>query len=152
MTVERHPTEARRSLGWLLRLPYAQLSERVYGGLAARGFPDIRTAHGAVFRHILPSGSRLTELAEAAGMTKQGMAYLVEGLTGAGYLESRPDPADGRARRIHLTRRGQAVMEALLELSEEAEEEFGRRIGAAKLARLRTLLEELAEELSPAKG
>lgn len=151
MTLERHPTEARRSLGWLLRLPYSHLSERVYGSIAARGFPDIRAAHGAVFRHILPSGSRLTELAEAAGMTKQGMAYLVEGLTAAGYLESRPDPADGRARRIHLTRRGQSVTEALLALSEEAEAEFGRRIGPNKLARLRALLEELAEELSPVK-
>ena len=28
-------------------------------------------------------------------MTKQSMAYLVEGLATAGYLEVSPDPADG---------------------------------------------------------
>jgi hypothetical protein len=58
------PTEARRTLGALLRLPYAALVDRVYGHLAERGFPEIRVAHGAVLRHIRPAGSRLTELAE----------------------------------------------------------------------------------------
>ncbi|WP_135466647.1 MarR family winged helix-turn-helix transcriptional regulator [Crenalkalicoccus roseus] len=143
----RNAPESHRTLGWLLRLPYAVLAERVYGGLAARGFPDIRPAHGSLFRHIRPEGSRLTELAEQAQMTKQSMAYLVQSLSEGGYVETVPDPEDGRARLVRLTPRGRQVLETLLALSAEAEAALAARLGARKMARLRGLLEELAERL-----
>ena len=142
---DRNVTETRRTLGALLRLPYEALAARVYGGLAARGFGDIRVAHSAVFRHIAPSGSRITELAERAGMTKQSMAYLVEGLAAGGYLRVGPDPDDGRARRVCLTARGGDALETLLELSAEAEADIARRIGTRRLATLKAILGELAE-------
>jgi DNA-binding MarR family transcriptional regulator len=145
--MDRNIAEHHRTLGALLRLPYEVLARRVYGGLAERGFPDIRIAHSAVFRHITPRGSRVTELAERAQMAKQSMAYLVESLTEAGYLTSVPDPADGRARLVRLTARGRRVWDALIALSAEAEAEFAQRLGAAKVARLRKLLEELAKQI-----
>jgi DNA-binding MarR family transcriptional regulator len=138
---DRPAPERRRTLGALLRLPYEALSREVHGGLAARGFPEIRPAHAAVFRHIAPGGSRLTALAERAGMTKQSMAYLVEGLEAAGHLRSAPDPADGRARIIRLTGKGQRVLGALLDLDAEAEARLAERIGTRRAARLRRALE-----------
>jgi DNA-binding MarR family transcriptional regulator len=144
---ERPAPERHRTLGALLRLPYEALSRDVYGGLAARGFPEIRPAHSAVFRHIAPGGSRLTALAERAGMTKQSMAYLVEGLEAAGHLRARPDPQDGRARLIRLTPKGERVMEALLELGAEAEARLAERIGARRAARLRRALEHWVEAI-----
>jgi hypothetical protein len=41
-----------------------------YASLAEKGFPEIRPAHSAVFRNISPGDSRLTDLADQAGMTK----------------------------------------------------------------------------------
>lgn len=146
------PTEARRTLGALLRLPYAALVGRVYGGLAARGFPEIRVAHGAVLRHIRPSGSRLTELAERAGMAKQSMAYLVEDLTGLGFLAAVPDPSDGRARLVRLTAKGRKLMVAMLELSGEAEEELVAKVGAADMRTLRRVLEKVVAALEAQPG
>ena len=143
------PTEARRTLGALLRLPYAALVGRVYGRLAGRGFPGIRVAHGAVLRHIRPSGSRLTELAERAGMAKQSMAYLVEDLTGLGFLGSVPDPSDGRARLVRLTAKGRRLMAVMLALSAEAEEELAAKIGAAEMRTLRRVLEKVVAALEP---
>ena len=137
-------SERRRTLGALLRLPYEALARQVYGGLAARGFADIRIAHSSVFRYIDADGSRLTELAERAGMAKQSMAYLVESLSAGGYLTSVPDPRDGRAKLVRLTPRGHAVWETLIALSAEAEAALAARLGAEKLRRLRALLEELA--------
>jgi len=143
-------TEQRRTLGALLRLSYEALQREVYGGLAARGFPEIRPAHSAVFRHIGPQGSRLTALAERAGMTKQSMAYLVEGLAAAGHVTSAPDPDDGRARIVRLTARGERVLAALLALSAEAEARVAERIGERRATKLRRYLEHwvaaLAEE------
>ncbi|MBR0670266.1 MarR family winged helix-turn-helix transcriptional regulator [Neoroseomonas soli] len=143
----RPVTEQRRTLGALLRLSYEALQREVYGGLAARGYPEIRPAHSAVFRHIGPDGSRLTTLAERAGMTKQSMAYLVDGLAAAGHLTSTPDPADGRARIVRLTAKGQGVLAALLALSAEAEARVAGRIGERRAGKLRRYLEQLAAAL-----
>ena len=137
----RPVTERQRTLGALLRLPYEALQREVYGGLAARGFPEIRPAHSAVFRHIAPEGSRLTALAERAGMTKQSMAYLVDGLAAAGHLTSTPDPVDGRARIVRLTPKGEGVLAALLALSAEAEARVAERIGEKRAGKLRRYLE-----------
>lgn len=139
---DRPAPERQQTLGALLRLPYEALQREVYGGLAARGFPEIRPAHSAVFRHIAPGGSRLTTLAERAGMTKQSMAYLVDGLEAAGHLRTAPDPHDGRARLAHLTPKGERVLAALLDLSTEAEARMAGRIGAKRASRLRRALEE----------
>lgn len=139
-----HPA-GQGTLGALLRDAYEWLAARVYGGLAARGFPEIRRAHSGVLRHIRPDGSRLTELAQAAGMAKQSMAYLVEDLAALGHVETVPDPEDGRARRVRLTARGRRLMEALLALSAEAERELAARIGARDAAALRRALEKLSD-------
>lgn len=138
---DRPATERHRTLGALLRLSYEALQREVYGRLATRGFPEIRPAHSAVFRHIAPGGSRLTALAERAGITKQSMAYLVEGLEAAGHLRGAPDPADGRARLVRLTPKGESVLAALLELSAEAEARVAARIGEKRAGRLRRALE-----------
>jgi DNA-binding MarR family transcriptional regulator len=147
--LKKPATEEVGTLGALLRLPYEALTRRVYGALAERGYSDIRPAHSAVFRHILPDGSRATDMAERAHMTKQSMAYLVEYLAERGYVTFVPDPADGRAKLVRLTDRGQAVLETLLAISRDAEADVARRLGADDLSRLRTLLVSLREAVDP---
>jgi DNA-binding MarR family transcriptional regulator len=137
--------ERQRTLGSLLRLPYQALQARVYAALARRGFDDLRVAHSVVFRHIDPAGSRVTALAERAGMTKQSMAYLVDALVTSGYLKSVPDPADGRAKLAVLSARGKRAMTALVELSAQFEADLAARLGETKLQQLRVLLEEVAD-------
>lgn len=144
--------ERQRTLGSLLRLPYQALQSRVYSALARRGFDDLRVAHSVVFRHIDPAGSRVTALAERAGMTKQSMAYLVDALGASGYLKSVPDPADGRAKLAVLSARGKRAMTALVELSAQFEADLALRLGEVKLQQLRLLLEEVADSFDPPAG
>jgi DNA-binding MarR family transcriptional regulator len=136
-----------RTLGSLLRLPYHALQARTYAALAEKGFDDLRAAHSAVLRHIEPEGSRVTDLAARAGMTKQSMSYLVDALVEAGYLAIVPDPADGRAKLARLTARGHQAMDALIALSARFERDLARRIGAPRMKQLRGLLEEVAQAL-----
>jgi DNA-binding MarR family transcriptional regulator len=145
----RNLTEQQRTFGALLRGAYQALARRVYGELAERGYGDVRIAHGAVFRHIAPAGSRITELADRAQMTKQSMGSLVEYLRERGYVELQPDPADGRAKRVLLTERGRTLQQTALEISAQAERELSRLLGEGKLAQLRGLLEELNDTLHP---
>lgn len=140
-------SESKQTLGFLLRSLYDALQVRVFGALAANGFPDIRVAHSVVFRHIGQGGSRVSDLAEKARMTKQSMAYLVDALTDGGYVAVKPDPTDGRAKTVTLTARGRKVAQTLVRLSREAEADFAERIGASRIATLRELLGELAAAL-----
>ena len=144
---ERNSPEEAGTLGALLRLAYEALAVRVYGRLAEHGFPEIRRAHGALLRHIAPGGSRLTDLAERAGMAKQSMAYLVQDMTELGHVMARPDPQDGRARLVRLTTRGRRLMATLLALSAEAEAEFAGRIGTEEMRGLRRSLEKFVARL-----
>lgn len=88
--------------------------EELIAGLHAAGYTDMTAAQHVVFENIDPGGTRLTTLAQRADMTRQAMTELVDGLRRNGYLELRPDPSDGRARLVHLTRKGKAAVRAAL--------------------------------------
>src|SRR6266702_4727295 len=64
----------------------AALTGALHERLPGAGFPDIRPPHCQVLRGIEPGGSRLTDLAAAARMTKQSMGALVDHLEAAGYV------------------------------------------------------------------
>ncbi|MBD3884967.1 winged helix-turn-helix transcriptional regulator [Phormidium tenue FACHB-886] len=143
----KNVTEQVKTIGALLRLPFEVLLDRVYSELATSGFEDIRPAHGNVFRYISPDGSRLTELADEAQITKQSMNYLVEYLHDRGYVEMIPDPTDGRAKLIRLTNQGQTVQQLAIQISRQVEAEWAAQLGQRKMSQLRRLLEELSNVL-----
>ena len=145
MKAKKNVTEEAGTLGALLRLPYLALQTRVYGRLAEMGFADIRAAHSSVFRHILPDGSRVTDMAEAAQITKQSMAYLVDYLYERGYVEYFPDPEDGRAKLVRLTDRGRDFQQSAIRLSAEVEAQLAARMAEGEMAELRRLLGRLVE-------
>lgn len=136
-----------RTLGALLRRPYEILAAWLYAELARQGFPELRASHSAVFRTIAPEGSRVSELARRAGLTKQSMAYLVEQLVEWGYAEIEPDSEDRRAKRVRLTVRGEAAQHRALALSSECEARLAERLGQKEMRQLRRLLERLYEQL-----
>jgi DNA-binding MarR family transcriptional regulator len=73
-------------------------------------------------------------------MTKQALNYQLGELERRGYIERRPDPDDGRSRRIVLTARGEAVGRTIREAVAEMEEEWAQKLGAEDFATLRALL------------
>jgi DNA-binding MarR family transcriptional regulator len=134
----------RPNVGILLRVLLQDVVRRVSEGLAEAGFEDIRPAHTAVFQHIDADGSRLTDLAERAQITKQSMGYLVDYLEERGYLERRPDPTDRRVALICLTNRGWDEIDAALSILADIEKDWTRRIGKRRMLELRDMLTELA--------
>jgi DNA-binding MarR family transcriptional regulator len=131
----------RYSLPRLLGEGFRSLERHVYEGMAAAGYADVRPAHYAVFRFLKAEGSRVTELAEEARMTKQSMGELVIYLEQRGYVERRPDPRDGRAKIVVLTETGLRFIEAGVERAREVEDALAERMGGQER------LEELAESL-----
>lgn len=131
-------------LGALLRLPLRALTARVAADLAAAGFTDLRPAHFAVFQQLDAAGSRLTDLAIRAHMTKQSMGALVDDLERWDYVERVPDPTDKRARIVRRTERGWAVERAARASVGAFEAEWTQRIGADRMRQFRSVLEEFA--------
>jgi len=130
-------------VGILLRVLHQEVVARVSAELARTEFDDIRPAHTAVFQHIAAEGSRLTDLAERAQITKQSMGYLVDDLEERGYVERRPDPTDRRATLVSLTERGWGQIRAALAIIAALEAEWTRTLGKERMELLRELLTEL---------
>ena len=113
---------------------------------------SLRPAHYAVFRYLAPGGSRIGDLADAAGMTQQSMGELVTHLQRCGYVERRSDPDDRRARLVVATAAGRSALAVAAGYLAALEERLEDQLGAAGLTNLRTLLARahavLAEDLA----
>jgi len=138
---------ADRNLGLLLREPFRLGSEQLHRRIAECGHPEVRAPHGDVFQYLDEGGTRVSELARRAQITKQSMAELVEHLERHGYVERVPDPRDRRAKLVRATTRGAEVYRIAREVVAEIEREWTARLGARKMRELRALLEELNEIL-----
>ena len=95
--------------------------------LAARD--KVGAAHVHLTRHLSLEGARLTELAQAAGMTKQAMGDLVDQCAAWGLVQREPDPVDARARRIVFTASGLDWLAAFQAAVAQAEAEFQAAVG-----------------------
>lgn len=135
--------------GLLLYLPYRAMETRVFDGLAALGFDDLTRAQGRVFQRIAPGGSRITELAQQVGVTKQTAGFLVDQLERAGYVQRVPDPTDRRARLIRVNERGARSVEASATIVAEVEVEWTTHLGARRMEQLRRILTDLREITDP---
>jgi DNA-binding MarR family transcriptional regulator len=112
--------------------------------LEEAGHGSIRQGHGCVFRFIHEGGSRLTDLAESSGLSKQAVGEVVDSLEELGYVERAQDPQDGRAKVIKLTKRGADAQHTALEIFADIERQWTERYGSERVAAMRQLAEEIA--------
>ena len=130
----------------LLDVAFDEFSDELAKRVEAAGFTDIRPGHGCVFGTIDPQGSRLTDLAERANMTKQSVGEATSDLEQRGYVERVPDPNDGRAKIIRLTKRGREAHAIGRRLIDDVEREWAERYGEERVAALREALEAITAE------
>lgn len=95
--------------------------------LAARD--KISAAHIHITRHLSLQGTRLTELAQQADMTKQAMGNLVNQCEAWGLVRKEDDPLDARARKVVFTETGRAWLQAFQQAVQQAEAEFREQVG-----------------------
>ena len=138
-----------RLIGELLRVPYHAVVRHIQGAFAAAGYPELRPAHMSIFQHVdhPPDGTRITELAERAQMTKQSMGQLVADMERLGFVERIPDPTDQRAKLVRLTDLGWEMHEACGEIAKGLEADWSARIGADQFAELKQRLKGLIASL-----
>jgi DNA-binding MarR family transcriptional regulator len=101
-----------QSLAFGLLAVSRALVDGISAGVRARGFSDIRPAHGFAFTRLAAGDATVTDLAGHLSVTRQAAAQLVDELVAKGYVERRPHPGDARARLVTLTPKGWACTRA----------------------------------------
>jgi DNA-binding MarR family transcriptional regulator len=127
-------------IGHWLRLALARFDARVMecmaqhpgvplglSNLAARG--QVSAAHIHITRHLPVAGARLTDLAQAAGMSKQAMGALVNQCEAWGMVQRAGHGGDARAKRVVFTETGLAWLSAYQQAVAQAEDELRGAVG-----------------------
>jgi DNA-binding MarR family transcriptional regulator len=121
------------------------MENQVAQAVADAGYGDLTTAQTRLLGLLDPHGSRLTQLAAAAQVTKQTAGVLVDQLAQAGYVTRVPDPADARARLIRRTDRANGAVPVCAQVIDDVESWWAARIGGDRMAQLRDALTRLGE-------
>lgn len=95
--------------------------------LAARD--QVGAAHIHITRHLALEGSRLTDLASSAGMSKQAMGDLVTQCEAWGLVRRELDAHDKRAKKVMFTVDGLLWLGAFERAVAQAEIEFKAAVG-----------------------
>lgn len=136
-------------LALLCFYPLRAMESRLLATAAAAGCGNLTIAQMRLAARIGPRGTRLTELAESALVTKQTAGHLVDQLERAGYVRRVPDPSDARARLVQIAGRGEALVAIARRVESEVEAEWTAYLGEEAAAQLRAALERLREITDP---
>jgi DNA-binding MarR family transcriptional regulator len=130
--------------GILLALAYQQFVSELHQDLGERGFDDLARSDGYIFRALDAAPLTTSALAERLGISKQGAGQMVDDMTRRGYLQSRPDPSDRRARLLELSTRGRTALDAARAFHRRYEQRLARRHGRAHVDTVRAVLTAMA--------
>ena len=90
---------------------------------------QVGAAHIHITRHLAVGGSRLTDLAQSAGMSKQAMGDLVTQCEAWGLVTRETDAYDKRAKQVVFTAFGLLWLAAFERAVGQAEAEFRQAVG-----------------------
>jgi DNA-binding MarR family transcriptional regulator len=137
------------NLGVSLIIPYRHMEDRIFRAIQDAGIDDWTLAQARVFQRVAPDGSRLTDLADQAQMSKQSAGVLVDQLERLGYVRRVPDPTDGRARLIVIEDRGRRAAEVATATLNEILSEWKAYLGTRNFMLLQQILDQLREITDP---
>ena len=121
---------------------------RLRDKLLQRGYRGLKLTFATVMSNMSFSGTRLVDIAELNGMTKQAVGQIANEIEELGYIERIPDPHDGRAKNLVFTALGQGLIRDSIAAVEEVEQEYAQLIGADNMQQLQSLLAKLSGKLT----
>lgn len=145
----RRPPSGTDNFANLFRDTALALQQLVADELARRGFADLRPALLAVGQHVGADGTRVTELAERAWLTKATVVHAVDELERLGYATRVPDPTDRRAKLVIATPRAREAEEVAREAIADIREAWAGLVGNEEMDALEAGLRGLRGALWP---
>ena len=129
-----------RNVGRVLGIAFGVFTRDVQRTLHRAGFAGVSEGHMGLFRNLDIDGTRPSEIAARARMTKQAMTDLVRKTEALKLIKRVPDPSDGRAQMVMLTPKGLHLLEWTRTGVERAELRMAERVGKAFLADTKRIL------------
>lgn len=130
-----------QNIGRLLNNAIKRFESRILQQMSDAGHGDFSLSHITITRNLDVGGTRATEIARRAGITKQSMGELITQLEKDGLIERRPDPDDRRAKIVCFTPAGMKWLDAFRTALQDAESQMEDELGAANLRSLKRALE-----------
>jgi len=138
----------RANLGFLLAKASQRWNELLQEQFVTRGFGEVRPAYGSILLPLFEEdGLRMGELARRARLSKQTMTTMVRLLERDGLVKREPDPADGRAALVRLTRRARAFRPVAEEVLGNLEARVADRLTKREATALKSALRKGVIEL-----
>ena len=128
------------NLGRVLALASRRFARDALGVVHQHGWHEVSAVLLRMFRNLDLEGTRLTELAARAQMTKQSMRELVDRAEKLGLVAREPDPLDRRAKTIVFSPAGLVMLEQVRIGIAQAEVRAEAAMGREFLAEARTRL------------
>lgn len=134
------PSWRRENIGRLLNEAIARFESNILRQMDEAGYHGFSLSHITVTRNLDLAGTRATELARRAGITKQSISELINQLEAGGIVQRKPDPADGRAKIVTFTQAGLDWLKAFGAALRHAEEQMATELGHARYKALKESL------------
>jgi len=128
------------NLGRLIDDLHFFFESQALGYLREENYPMIKSADAHVMRTMRLEGSRITDMARQAGISKQAMSKLVQGFVEHGFLAWLNDPKDRRNRIVSVTDEGRDLLSSGLRALRAAEKDIAEIIGETETEKFRQLL------------
>jgi len=143
------PPSGTDNFGNLFRDTALVMQQLVADELARRGFADLRPALLAVGQHVGAKGTRVTELAARAWLTKATVVHAVDELERLGYVTREPDPTDRRAKLVVATARAREAEQVARQAIADIRDAWAELIGEGEMDVLEAGLRQLRAALWP---
>ncbi|MCF6326620.1 MAG: MarR family winged helix-turn-helix transcriptional regulator [Devosiaceae bacterium] len=128
------------NLGRLIDDLHFFFESQALGYLREENYLMIKSADAHVMRTMRLEGSRVTDMARQAGISKQAMSKLVQGFVEHGFLAWSNDPKDKRNRIVNVTKEGRELLSCGLKALANAEKDVAEIIGETETEQFRELL------------
>ena len=124
------------------------LQTSVMNTLHQSGYSDLRVGFEPYIALIGGVSIRLSDIAAVLGVTRQAANQTANQIEKAGYIKRLPDPQDGRAKQLVLTKQGQKLRDDGARVVAELQQEMADIVGLAAMENLIEIVDRLCSSLT----
>ncbi|MCA0277860.1 MAG: MarR family winged helix-turn-helix transcriptional regulator [Proteobacteria bacterium] len=132
-------------VGWRLWQASRAWQGEFAEAMRAAGHDWFSESRAGLLGHIARRGTRQAALIERAGISKQAVQQLLDGLEAEGVIERATDPEDKRGKLVHYTEKGLAALADGDRIKLDIESRYRQRLGEGPFEALMAALRSLAE-------
>jgi len=139
-------TQRPKGLSRLLLLARRNFVVELGALIEKSGLPPMPDSCAMLLPHIDLEGTRSTDIAHRAGLSKQAVTQMISHMEALQLVEKKTDPTDARATLVSFTDFGTAYLIHMHAIIDQVEDDIRSRVGDERMAELRSLLDFMAYE------